>query len=91
MHEFWCLRSDGITREVQPTAQVDVGAGVVGHFLPNYLTENGCRIPIIGQISINGSVEYLGIPEFHRTGVTMWVYNLLDLHPSWLDGTRNRD
>ena len=41
MHEIWCLGSDGITREVHPTAQVDVGNGVVGQLLFDYLSENG--------------------------------------------------
>ena len=53
MHEVWCFGSDGITSIVYPTARVDVGAGVVGLFLSDYLTENGRRIPIIGQISTN--------------------------------------
>ena len=71
MHEIWCLGSDDITREVHPTAQVDVGAGVVGQFLPNYLSENGRTIPILGQIFFNGSVALLGIPYFHRTSGPM--------------------
>ena len=78
MHEVWCFGSNGTTREFHPTAQVDVGAGVVGHFSSDYLTSNGRIIPIIGQVSINGSVEYLGIPDFQRTGGPMWVDNLLD-------------
>ena len=35
MHEVWYLGFNGITREVHPTAQVDVGAGVVGEFTPD--------------------------------------------------------
>ena len=77
MHEVWCSSSNGITREVHPTARVDVGAGVVLQSLSNYLTENGCRIPILGKISINESVEYLGIPDFHRTGGPMRDENIL--------------
>ena len=41
MHEIWCLGSDDITIEVIPTAQVDVGAEVVGQFSSNYLAEMG--------------------------------------------------
>ena len=29
IHEVWTFGEDGITREVHPTEQVDVGAGVV--------------------------------------------------------------
>ena len=64
MHKLWCLGLDNITRKVHPTAQVKVGAGTVGYFNTNYLAENGRIIPIIGQISINGNVQFLGIPNF---------------------------
>ena len=47
-------------------AQVEVGAGTVGEFTTNYLAENGRRIPIIGQLCINGSIQFLGIPDFFR-------------------------
>ena len=33
MHKIWSIGSDGITREVHPTEQVDVSAGTVGRFL----------------------------------------------------------
>ena len=68
MHEVWCFGSNSSTREFHPAAQVYVGAGAVGQFLSNYLTENGRIIPILGQIFINGSVEYMRIPDFHRAG-----------------------
>ena len=67
IHEIWCLGSDSVTREVHPTAKIDVGAGTVGKFTTNYLAENGCRIPIIGQLSIKGSVKLFGIPNFPET------------------------
>ena len=88
MHEIWCLSSDRITREVHPTAQLDVSAGVIGQFLSDYLAENGRRIPILGQICINGSVELLGIPNFHRTSDPMYTENLLAPHDTtgWGDG-----
>ena len=86
IHEVWDFGSDGITREVRLTARVDVGAGFVGEFLSDYLTESGCRIPIISRISINGSVEHFGVPDFHRTGGTIWAANLLAPRSSWGDG-----
>ena len=49
-------------------------------FYSNYLAENGRRIPIISQISINGSVKLLGIPNFHRTSGPMYNDNLLAPH-----------
>ena len=57
--------------------QVDVGTGVVGEFSSDHLTESGRRIPILGQISMNESVEYLGVPDFHRTDGPFWASNLL--------------
>ena len=61
IHKIWCLSSNGVTREVHLTAQIDVSADTVGHFLTQYLYENGRRIPVIIQIFINGSVKILGI------------------------------
>ena len=85
IHEVWAFVDDGVTREVHPNVRVDFYAGVVGEFLSDYLTESGCRIPIIRRISINGSVEYLGVPGFHRTGGTFWAANLLAPRSSWGD------
>ena len=86
IHEVWAFGYDGITREVQTTAQVDVDDVVVGDFLYNYRTESGYRLPILGQFSINGSVEYLDIPDFHRTGGPFWADNLLAPCSGWEDG-----
>ena len=38
IHEVWTYGEDGVTREVHPTARVDVGAGFVGEFDTDYLT-----------------------------------------------------
>ena len=88
MHEIWCLSSDRITREVHPTAQLDVSAVVIGQFLSNYLAKNGRRIPILGQICINGSVKCLGIPKFHRTSGPMYTENILAPHDTTGWGAR---
>ena len=71
IHEILCLGTNGVTCEVHPTAQIDVGAKTIGQFTTQYLPENGCRIPVIGQICINGSVKILGI---HADA---WGYGLL--------------
>ena len=84
--EVWDFGSNGVTREVHLTAQVNVGDGVVGELSSNYFTISGRRIPIFGRISIIGSVEYLGVPDFHRTGGPFWVANILDPRSSWGDG-----
>ena len=86
MHEVWASSSDGVMHEVLPTAQVYVRAGVVGDFSSDYLNEIGHRVPIIGQIYMNGNVEYLGITEFYGTGGPFWVDNILDPCSSWRDG-----
>ena len=62
IHEIWCPGSNGVTREVHLTVQVDVGAETVGQFSTQYFLENGRRIPVICQISINRSVKLLDIP-----------------------------
>ena len=55
---------------------MEVAAGNVGKLLANYLDENGRRIPILGKISINGSVKLLGIPDFIRNSGPLFVENL---------------
>ena len=62
IHEIWCLGYNGVTHEFHTTAQIYDVAETVGQFLTQNLSENGRRISFIDQISINGSVEILGIP-----------------------------
>ena len=83
IHEVWNFGEDGVTREVHPTAQVDVGDGFFREFSNNYLTEIWRRVPMFGRNSINGSVKRLGVPDFLRTNGHTWTVDLLDLNPSW--------
>ena len=64
IHELWCLGLDNISHILHPKAGVEVGSGTVGELTTNYLAENGLIISIIGKLSINGSVQFLGIPNF---------------------------
>ena len=94
MHKIWSLVSNDITCEFHPIAQVYVGGGTVGQFLTDYLSENGRRITILGQISINGSVKLLGIPDFNITSGPMFIENLQAPHSTtfWVDsGTSNQN
>ena len=79
MHKIWCLGSDGVNCEFRPKAQIYVGAETVGQFVTQYFAENGRRIPIIGQISINGSVKILGIPDDDWVCGLPFIENVLDL------------
>ena len=58
------------------TAQLEVGAGNMGGFTTNYLAENGRRIPIIGKLYINGSIQFLGIPDFFGGNGLSFIKNL---------------
>ena len=62
IHEVWCLGLDGIICEVHPTAHVEVPVITDEEFVTNYLHENGRRIHIIRQLSINDSVNFLVFP-----------------------------
>ena len=86
IHEVWNFGEDGVTPEVHSTAQVDVGARFVGKFATNYLTENGRRIPMFGVNSINGSVQWLGVPAPLRTCGPPCTDNILAPSPSWGTG-----
>ena len=58
IHELWCLGLDKIIHKVHPTARVEVIAGTVREFVTDYLAKNGLRIQIIGQLSVNNSVQF---------------------------------
>ena len=73
IHEVWTFGEDGVTREVHPTARVDVGAGFVREFSTNYLTESCRRFPMFGRklmevpngwafLTSSGPMEQLGLP-----------------------------
>ena len=67
IHEVRTFGEDGVMREVHPTARLDVGDGLVREFATDYLTEIWRRVPMFGINSINGSVQWLGVPDFLRT------------------------
>ena len=48
----------------------------MGQLTTNYLAGNGRRIPIIGQLYINRSVQFWGIPDFVRISVLSFIENL---------------
>ena len=83
IHEVWIFGEDGVTREVHPIAQVDVGAGFVIEFATDYLTPSWRRIPMFGVNSINGSFQWLGIPDFLSNYGPPWADNLLASGPTW--------
>ena len=55
IHEVWTFGEDGVTREIHPTARVDISAGFVGKFTTNYLTPSWRRLPMFVINFINGS------------------------------------
>ena len=63
IHGVWSLGLDGISHKVNPKVWVEVPAVTVGDFVTEYLAENGRIIHIIGQISINDSVQFLGVSD----------------------------
>ena len=77
IHELSCLGLDGLSQKVHPTAHVEVPAGTVGDFVTNYLDENGCQIKIIGQLSVNDSVQFLGLSDQAWGSGLLFVANLL--------------
>ena len=83
VHEVWILGEDGVTPKVHPTAQVDVGAGIVGDFATHYLTENGRRVPMFVKKPIKGSFDFLGVPDPLRNNGPPWIDNILVPSPAW--------
>ena len=83
IHKVWTFGEHVITPEVHPFAHVDVGAFVRDCFATDYLNENGRRVPMFERKSINGSFEWMGIPDFLRTDGPPWYSNLLDPYVDW--------
>ena len=70
-------------REVHPTARLDVGSGFVGEcFDTDYLTISWRRVPMFGRNSINGSIEWLDVPNFLSTDGPPWTANTWAPHIS---------
>ena len=68
---------DGICREVHPTARAEVLAGTVREVFTNYIAENGCQIMIVGQPSVNNSVQFLGLSDQAWGSGLPFISNLL--------------
>ena len=63
INKLWCQDLAGIYREVHPKACVEILAGSVRQFVTEYLAENGRQIQIIGELCINGNVQFLGLSD----------------------------
>ena len=63
VYEFWCRSIEGIFHEVHPTACIEIPARTIGAFITEYLSANGWHNRIIGEISINNSVQFFGLSE----------------------------
>ena len=85
IHEVWTFGEDGVTPEVYQTACVDVSDFLSECFATNYLTQNWRRIPMFRRIYINGSVEWLRVPDFLSNDGPPWTLNILDLNANWGD------
>ena len=62
-NELWYHGSYGLSRDVHPTARVEIPTGADSEFITEYLTNDGRYIRIICQYSVNRSVQVTGIPE----------------------------
>ena len=76
IHEVWILGFDRIICKVFPTARVEVPFGTVKEFVTDHLAENGFIIQIVGQLSINDSVQILGVPAQAWGNVLLFLCNL---------------
>ena len=61
-HELWSFAEDRITRKVHPFAQIYIDNFSGDSFQTAYATEIGRRMSIYFWKSMNGSVEWLGVP-----------------------------
>ena len=57
------------------TAHVEIPDGIFEEFVTYYLSENGRRNHIIGEISINGSVQFIGLSQIWGSRF-LYIFNL---------------
>ena len=62
-HELWSHGLDGLSRDIQPTSQVEIPTGTVGELIKEYLTPNGRKNLTIGQYFVNRSIQFTGFTE----------------------------
>ena len=85
IHKLWSFAEEGVTREVHPFARIGVGDFIGDCFQTAYATEIGRRVFIYGRKSINGSVEWIVVPDLScNTGVA-WTKNILVPNLCWGD------
>ena len=68
-NELWSDVLDGLCHNVHPKEQVDIPPINVGEFITNFLTVDKRRIQIIGQESVNGSVQFSGFTEAYGSSL----------------------
>ena len=79
IHELWNFAEDG-TRKVHPFARIKISDNFSGEtFHTDFVSTKELRVPLLGQRSVNGSVEWIDVPQpFFKTGVATaaWAENL---------------
>ena len=78
INELWCLSVDKIYHKVHPEARLEIPAGTVRELVTDYLAENGRHIPIIGKLSVDNSVQFLGLSDQAWGSGLPYIYNLVD-------------
>ena len=70
IYELWTF-ADDIISEVHPFSRVQISYNFTGeNFHTHFFNARSVRIPFLGRISVNGSVQWLDVPRpFGETGV----------------------
>ena len=63
IHGLWFHGINGLCREVHSTVRIEIPSGTIKKFIAEYLSANGWHNRIIGEISINNSVQFFGLSE----------------------------
>ena len=78
INKLWCLGLNGVFCKVHTFVRVEIPSGTVGEFVTDYLAENGRLVEIIGEISVNGNVQFLGLSDQVWVSGLPYISNLLD-------------
>ena len=70
IHKLWCHRTDRLCCEVHPTAHIETPAGTTEFFFTEYLSANRRINRIIGEISINNSIQFIRLLEIWGSGLS---------------------
>ena len=69
INKLWCNGIDRLCREVHPKVRIEILAGTIRELVTEYLSANGLRNRIIGELYINECIQFIRISKIWGNGL----------------------